>query len=353
MSLPDLILAQSTLGSSPEEITVVMPVFNQSGIILRNLGALIESLSLNSRIIIIDDASSDSTSDVITSSIDYLCEKKPISIELYRYKHSRFETQCDAFGFSLSRTRHVLEVQADMQVRDAGFDQRLAGWMALHPSLIAISGRGVQPLSEPLNYFLTTAGSDRSRSKSVFTHILRTLTLRLIPAGIFQQLQRLKNGVFPTLKVSPIEPLAGDVIDFELTGRAGIDVAPDVTNGGSKSGTNYILIGETVMRGPLLIDREKYEEVGGFDTSAFFQGFDDHDLVLRGRVKGYQSGYHPVNFSSPEGDGTTRKPRSWKAEIAILSQLFRIAPMRRKSALALYAVGKLEVPSIENRVRHF
>jgi len=346
-------IAQSSLGLSKEEVTVVMPIFNQSGIIIRNLTSLVDSLELKARLILIDDASFDASFDLISQSLDLLCDIKPLAIELHRFKRSRFETHCDDFGISLARTKYVIEVQSDMQVKDKGFDSRLVACMVAHPDLIAVSGRGVQPLSEPIDYFITTAGSDRSRGQSVLIHILMTLSIRLTPRVVLQFAKSLKKRLFRVPEIVPSDPNPRPTEDFATTGRAGIRIPSEELSVETYKESRLVFVGETVMRGPLLIDREKYEEVGGFDTGAFFQGFDDHDLVLRGRIQGYGCGYSPINFLSPESDGTTRKPRSWKSELAILFELIRISRLRRNSVLSLYSRGRISPPEVVHHTRRF
>jgi hypothetical protein len=330
-----------------------MPIFNQSDIIIRNLTSLVDSLELKAKIILIDDASVDASFDLISKSLGLLCAIKPLAIELYKFKRPRFETHCDKFGISLARTKYVIEVQADMQVKDKGFDSRLVDCMVSQPDLIALSGRGVQPLSEPVDYFITTAGSDRSRGQSVLIHILVTLSIRLTPRVVLQFTKFLKNKFFRVPKIVPSDPNPRPTEDFATTGRAGIRIPSEELSAKTHNEARLVFVGETVMRGPLLIDREKYEEVGGFDTGAFFQGFDDHDLILRGRMQGYGCGYTPVNFLSPESDGTTRKPRSWKSELVILFELIRIARLRSHSALSLYSRGRISPPEVVHHTRRF
>ena len=88
------------------------------------------------------------------------------------------------------------------------------------------------------------------------------------------------------------------------------------------------------MRGPLIIDSEKYFDLGEFDVKSFFQGFDDHELFLKAWLeKKYRVGYVPLGFSSPLIVGTARKPRSLKTEISIIFNLIRIRKSRKYTFL--------------------
>jgi GT2 family glycosyltransferase len=114
-----------------------------------------------------------------------------------------------------------------------------------------------------------------------------------------------------------------------------------------------IFVGETIMRGPLIIDLEKLKNIGCWDEGGFFQAYDDHDFCLRAYVLGgYRVGYVPISFASPTLDGTTRKKKSLLSEFSILSNLIRIRQSRKKSQLYLATIfGAPNLP--EPEVRNF
>jgi hypothetical protein len=110
----------------------------------------------------------------------------------------------------------------------------------------------------------------------------------------------------------------------------------------------YIYVGQTIMRGPLAIQRRKYLELGGFKTDAFFQAYDDHDFVLRGFFeKQYRVGFVPINFSSPISDGSARNVKSLLAEYEILKNIIRIRNERKKSLLYLLDIEASVLPKNE------
>jgi GT2 family glycosyltransferase len=86
------------------------------------------------------------------------------------------------------------------------------------------------------------------------------------------------------------------------------------------------------MRGPLLFDKEKYLEIGGFNTDLFFLGYDDHDYCQRANSVQLRVGYTPVNFSSPLHLGATRKHRTALSEFLIFINILRIKKHRLSSA---------------------
>lgn len=356
MKIPELLISTDLRTGFSEEITIVIPVFNQARIIVRNLEALCRSLCLAARVIIIDDGSTDGTASVISSYLRELSQNSSsasLVIDLYRFEQSQFETRCDAFGLSIADTDFVIEVQADMQVSDLNFDKRLVRAMTANPDLFAISGKGVEPVLEVLSYYRKTAGSDRSRGRTILGHIGRTLA-----GGLVKLLRQLRSP-FGWKKIVPEPHLEIEAtyypneVDFKKSGRAGFHMSDEEAKSEQITPSNQIWIGETVMRGPLIIDRKKYQEVGGFDTSSFFQCFDDHDLVLRAAIMGYPSGFSPVRYYSPLEDATSRKPRSFKSEMLILKNLMRISRSRKKTALAQLGLGKLFVPRVVPHVRHF
>ena len=67
-----------------------------------------------------------------------------------------------------------------------------------------------------------------------------------------------------------------------LAGRMGqfVDFKTDHTSFSRK-----LYVGQTIMRGPILFNREKYFELGGLDSLRFFQGFDDHDFCARALLR--------------------------------------------------------------------
>jgi GT2 family glycosyltransferase len=82
-----------------------------------------------------------------------------------------------------------------------------------------------------------------------------------------------------------------------------------------KKYSGQIWFGESVMRGPLILDVEKYIEIGGLNTKAFFQGNDDHDLSLRAIRKGWRVGFTPIHYSSPLSLGIARRKRKLKSKL--------------------------------------
>lgn len=100
------------------------------------------------------------------------------------------------------------------------------------------------------------------------------------------------------------------------------------------------------MRGPVMMRRKSYDDLGGLDFHSFFLAYDEHDLFLRAHLHlGMSSAFHPIVFNSPLEWGTTRRPRSIETELLIVQHLLRIRRARSKSALSLVKFEQLEYPT--------
>jgi glycosyltransferase involved in cell wall biosynthesis len=339
--VPVLVDSFDNLSGLQAEITVVMPVFNQEAKVQANLEALFDSLTLPARVIVIDDASQDGTLLSIERFIE-LFRKRPswlARIETYRTKTPYFETKCDAFGLDLCTTSFAIEVQADMELKDPGFDGRLVSAMRAHPDLLMISGRGTEPLSPIVESFRNSAGSDVARGRTVPRHLLNSILRRFVRSATQPtQAQAWKGNEYEFEAVSEqISPSSRAFSQSGQAGRVGHLIEISLPH---SSIERRLWLGQTVMRGPLIIDIAKYRQLQGLDQKSFFLGYDEHDLVARAYQRhGFRVGYTPVGFLSPLADGSTRKRRTLKNEYEVFTNLLRISRSRRRTTL--YNLGAL------------
>ena len=316
-----------------EELTVVIPVFNQQENICRNLEALVSSLTMSTRIVIVDDASTDKTFDTLITFLEAFRPGDCISIELKRNQVPKYETACDYLGFHDAKSPYLLEVQADMEINDLGFDRRLVTQLEENPDLIAVSGRGTEPLGPIIERYRRTAGSELANGKTLFRHIINRLYFQAMALSRGKGKNRnLPPELTPHAESEPL--IFPEIESFCKTGSAGrVGLLIDSPIKAEEFG-GALWLGQTVMRGPLMIDRKKYVELGGFDCSKFFLGFDEHELFLKAYLlKGYRVGFTPVEFVSPLEHGSTRRRRNLKQELELLKHLTRIASGRKKSYL--------------------
>ena len=75
---------------------------------------------------------------------------------------------------------------------------------------------------------------------------------------------------------------------------------------------NKFYVYETCNRGPLLIDKQKLEELNFLNEEEYFLDNSDHDLMARAYIeKGYICGYVPIDFYAPISLGSTRNYKKY------------------------------------------
>jgi glycosyltransferase involved in cell wall biosynthesis len=336
-------------------VSVVIPCFNQAERIGRTLVGLSESMSSVFELIVIDDASTDGTVHEVLSSLEQLAEINNLGrLRLLRMHRSSFETECDVVGFSVADGDYLLEVQADMEVDDPGFDGRMVRALASFDDLLMVSGRGTELFHPIAESYRRTQGSVVAHTDTLWGYVWSRVRHRAAKP-LINWSHRNQPQPFRTIDVPPWEAVAQKIFPdaqrFAETGEAGqLGNLVEVSLPLDHVPTDCVWLGQTVMRGPLMIDRDRLHRVGGLDDSRFFLGFDDHDLVIRAFLDhGLRCGYQPVVFRSPIEAGTTRKRRSLGTEAAILRQLLAIRTSRKSSALfraACLAPEELPTPEL-------
>lgn len=324
-------------------VTVVIPVFNQENIIIPNLTSLANSMCSFWELILVDDNSKDDSLGSITRWISEFFNSFPrlVSVRVFRSKKELFETSCDSFGFSQSSADFLLEVQIDMNIYERGFDLKLIEALSSHDDLFMLSGRGVTTFRSAFEEF--SASSDPYQGALVFLSKIVRKALAFYGTERFPWFKTLSvprrggNLESPVnsddnLKKATILPTKDD---FESTGQAGrLGRLIEQSFSDEALVLRKIWVGQTVMRGPLMIKRHLYESIGGFDTHHFFLGFDDHDLAYRGfRNEAKRCGYVPIGFDSPLSDGSTRKTPTISTRVVKQWRSFTRYSQRHASAL--------------------
>ena len=334
---PILIFSRTNKQSTSDIIlSVIVPVFNQEAIIESVILSIVENVTSHYELIIIDDASEDQTLAIlnrILSRIDFDKYSNLLNIRLFHNSVSQFETRCDDFGIRNSLGNFCLEIQADMIIKDYGFDIRMLRAAEKFPKLAAISGRGVERIQPIVQRYRLTLGTDIATSTSIYRYLTLRSKIYLKSKMNFFSEKRNKSKNFHT-DLSKEYFQEQSVKDFKICGEAGrlgnkieLEFNPNFLE------DRTIYFGETIMRGPMLINRKIYLQLGGFDTSQYFLGFDDHDFCFRAARKEFRVAYTPVHFSSPMELGSTRKKRSLLSEILIIANLVRISTKIKKKGL--------------------
>ena len=248
----------ASLNAVEPRFTVVMPTFNHESDIEDSLDAAARAASLPFDCIIVDDASEDGTVERATSFFESRRSPLVASATIIRNPVPVYETACDNLGFALAETELLVEVQADIQIREPAFDTLFLRARATSPAPSAISGR---------------CGH----------------TFRLLRSG----------GVLRSLLRRPSRESIG------LCGKA-IET-PEIID--PIRGQMYRC--ETVNRGPWAVFKSDLERHGYLDERHFFLGNDDHDYHRRLFDKeGRRPLYVPLSLHAPLTRGAVRRRRT-------------------------------------------
>ena len=123
--------------------SIITPVYNQEDIIVRNIKSYINNTNDNFEIIIILDSCSDNTKENVLNFLKtFKCDNKNfIQIQILETTEPLFETKCDNIGFKLAQGKYLLEIQADMEMTQLGYNTQLTKPFNLLTNVIAVSGR--------------------------------------------------------------------------------------------------------------------------------------------------------------------------------------------------------------------
>jgi glycosyltransferase involved in cell wall biosynthesis len=330
------------------KISVVVPVYNKEEIIEKFLVDLVNSMINTFELILIDDSSEDESNRLIRKSIENILETQiPLltKVILVTNTISQFEAKCDQIGISLARSEFILEIQSDMFIDDPGFDERLFLAMKSVQNCVIVSGRGIERIQPIAAFYRSSAGIDFISGISLFKLLIKLLVSvfsQFIPRGGKNTSNDNIEHCEESVEFKP------DDIRFLKTGEAGrlgMEILKYIPDKVLK--TRKVYVGETVMRGPLLINKSEFESFGGLNTKCFFQGFDEHDFCLRALLRGKKVAYTPVRFYSPLIFGSTRQKRSSK----LLYNLLRVRYNRRESEL--FQLSPSKIFSIEFKIHNF
>lgn len=242
----------------PPEFSVVISLHNHASIVAETIGSLLNrTRGLWEAVLVFDDCQDD------TLIATHAVVKTWLNSEDFRAVHcstglltrvrfllqptSVWETSSDNLGLRISSPSHYyLLVQADMTGFEEGFNLKMAAPFDVYPDLFAVSARCSHNLLERLDS----------------------------------------------------KPRAG---------RCGGDIDAPLTVQDIERNRNIVFVRDTVNRGPLMVRADRLRAVGFFDEVNFFQGDDDHNLMLRAYTQyGWKSGHFQIDFKSPMEYGTTR-----------------------------------------------
>jgi glycosyltransferase involved in cell wall biosynthesis len=232
------------------EYSIIIPVYNQENIIVKNINSIIKYTKNTFEIIIILDFCNDNSEKNIIMYFDNIenINNDLVNVRIFKQPNSPiFETSCDNIGFIFSKGKYCLEIQADMEMTQNGYNIELTKPFLCLPNVIAVSGRCAHNL---------------------FKHNI----------GIGK---------------------LGGLVEKSVN-ELGID-------------KNKFYIYETCNRGPLLLCKDKLKKLGYLDECNYHLENSDHDLMARAYINyNYICGYVPIDYISNLEDGSTRKNDPYK-----------------------------------------
>ena len=124
--------------------SIVTPIYNQETIIVKNVNSIIEKTEGFFELILILDFCFDKTEEILLNYLDSLHTIRENLIQIRVFKNSEkplFETKCDNIGFRASIGTYCLEIQADMEMVEQGYNLELEKPFKMFENIIAVSGR--------------------------------------------------------------------------------------------------------------------------------------------------------------------------------------------------------------------
>lgn len=145
--------------------SIIVPICNQESIIIKHIKSILDKTTVKFfELILIIDCCSDRTEEYITELINNLdAEKYELLTNILVLKSAipLFEVVADNLGFFCSRGKYCLEIQADMEMTDEGYNMKLLRPFLLSNNIIGISGRCTHDFTQ-CRYSFGRAGFDIS-----------------------------------------------------------------------------------------------------------------------------------------------------------------------------------------------
>jgi glycosyltransferase involved in cell wall biosynthesis len=324
-------------------IDLIVVAYNNEKIILNNVISIISNVKSDFRLIIINDCSTDNTLSELKKIREFNNNNKMKKIEIINNRYPKFETKCENNGLKKAKSKYVILLQADMFIQEFGFDQKLICAMEKYTDLLLISGRGGENLLELKEAFLASKGFQRLLNKNLLKHYY---------GRIFKSEKKSKQKLDKEVGIINL-----DIPKFLGSGSIG-KIGENAQGKFSKQDLldNKIYVCSSVIRGPLIIDLEKFKKIGFFDYRYFFQGWDDHDACFRAFDQyRWRVGFVPVQYFSDihpkEYTQFSLKRKSFINEMMILINILKLSIFWKKSSL--YKLFKEEIRLAEPEIRKF
>lgn len=124
-------------------MSIVMPIYNQELIIEKNILSIFKyTTEVSYELILILDSCSDATESIIMKLITTsVLPSLLTNILVLRSLTPLFETSADNLGFICSTGKYILEIQADMEMTEVGYNMKLLKPFSIYDNILGISGR--------------------------------------------------------------------------------------------------------------------------------------------------------------------------------------------------------------------
>jgi glycosyltransferase involved in cell wall biosynthesis len=123
--------------------SIVVPIYNQEAILQHNLSAIVEFTVDTYELILIVDCCSDNTE---SRALEWGNSHDPLPenccrIVILKSETPLFECAADNIGFSIARAPYLLEIQADMEMTERGYNRALKRPFEVRNDILGVSGR--------------------------------------------------------------------------------------------------------------------------------------------------------------------------------------------------------------------
>jgi len=164
---------QYSYTTNPITYSVVMPVYNQEAILVKNLRSVLQMTQGPFEVLLILDYCFDRSEQVLLNFLEsYRPPQNLVQITVFKTTEPLFETKCDNIGFRHAQGTYCLEIQADMEMTEPGYNLHMTKPFQLLPNVIAVSGRcahnvfapgGIGKLGPLVEHSMNELGLDRNR----------------------------------------------------------------------------------------------------------------------------------------------------------------------------------------------
>lgn len=125
-------------------LSIIMPIHNQEQVIVKHMESIFTyTTETPYEVLLILDACSDNTQTLLLEFFSHFESYPELCTRILVCKSETplFETTCDNIGLYCAKGTYVIEIQADMEMTEKGYNQRLLQPFVKDNMIIGISGR--------------------------------------------------------------------------------------------------------------------------------------------------------------------------------------------------------------------